>query len=163
MSMRTDRNMRTRVDIRWMIRRDLPDVLAIENASFEFPWCEEKFLRILGQQNHIGMVAEHNKHIIGTYIYALRRDWIELLTFAVQPEFRGRGLGRLMIAKLVGKLSAKRRTRIVLYLRETNLPAQLFFRAVGFRAEAVLRGHFKDTGEDAYGMECCLSGSGGTL
>ena len=36
-----------RVHIRWMIRRDMPEVLAIEHASFEFPWCEEEFLRVL--------------------------------------------------------------------------------------------------------------------
>jgi ribosomal-protein-alanine N-acetyltransferase len=57
-----------------------------------------------------------------------------------------------MISKLAGKLSSQRRNRIALYVRETNLPAQLFFRIVGFRAVEVLREHFQDSGEDAYGM-----------
>src|SRR4029079_7559263 len=32
-----------RVHIRWMIRRDMAEVLEIEAAGFEFPWSEEDF------------------------------------------------------------------------------------------------------------------------
>ena len=55
-----------------------------------------------------------------------------------------------MVAKLVGKLSSHRRTRIGLQVRETNLPAQLFFRALDFRAVEVVRECYEDTGEDGY-------------
>src|SRR6516165_5792466 len=142
----------TRVHIRWMIRRDMPEVLAIEHASFEYPWCEEEFLRVLRQRNCIGMVAEHGERIVGFMIYELHRNKIHVLDFATHPEFRRRGVGRQMIVKLVGKLSTQRRNRIALYLRETNLSAQLFFRVNGFRAAEVIRKHFLDTGEDAYLM-----------
>ena len=119
----------TRVHIRWMIRRDMPEVLAIEHASFEFPWCEEEFLRVLRQRNCIGMVAECGERIVGFMIYELHRNRIHVLDFATHPEFRRHGVGRQMVSKLVGKLSTQRRNRIVLCVRETNLPAQLFFRA----------------------------------
>src|SRR5690348_7870597 len=118
----------TRVHIRWMIRRDMPEVLAIEHASFEYPWCEEEFLRVLRQRNCIGMVAEHGEQIVGFMIYELHRNKIHVLDFAAHPEFRRRGVGRQLVAKLVGKLSSQRRNRIALYVRETNLAAQLFFR-----------------------------------
>lgn len=142
----------TRVHIRWMIRRDMPEVLAIEHASFEYPWCEEEFLRVLRQRNCIGMVAEYGERIVGFMIYELHRNKIHVLDFATHPEFRRRGVGRQMILKLVGKLSAQRRNRIALYVRETNLAAQLFYRVNGFRAAEVVREHFLDTGEDAYLM-----------
>lgn len=154
--MRPLRQAQTRVHIRWMIRRDMPEVLAIEHASFEFPWCEEEFLRVLRQRNCIGMVAECGERIVGFMIYELHRNRIHVLDFATHPEFRRHGVGRQMVTKLVGKLSAQRRNRIVLCVRETNLPAQLFFRVVGFRALEVIREHYQDTGEDGYGMtyEC---------
>ena len=142
----------TRVHIRWMIRRDMPEVLAIEHASFEYPWCEEEFLRVLRQRNCIGMVAECGERIVGFMIYELHRNKIHVLDFATHPEFRRSGVGRQMIVKLVGKLSAQRRNRIALYVRETNLAAQLFYRVNGFRAAEVVREHFLDTGEDAYLM-----------
>jgi [ribosomal protein S18]-alanine N-acetyltransferase len=149
----------TRVHIRWMIRRDMPEVLAIEHANFEYPWCEEEFLRVLRQRNCIGMVAEHGERIVGFMIYELHRTKIHVLDFATHAEFSRRGVGRQMIVKLVGKLSTQRRNRIALYVRETNLQAQLFFRVLGFRAMEVVREHYPDTGEDAYSMQYHLDES----
>lgn len=155
-----------RVHIRWMIRRDMPEVLAIEHASFDYPWCEEEFLRVLRQRNCIGMVAELGDRVVGFMIYELHKAKLQVLNFAVDPEFRRMGVGRQMVAKLVGKLSSHRRTRIVLSCRETALPAQLFFRDQRFRATEVIRAYFEDTDEDAYVMQYLyddapLSGSAG--
>ena len=139
-----------RVHIRWMIRRDMPEVLAIEHAGYDYPWCEEEFLRVLRQRNCIGMVAEYGERVVGFMIYELHKNRLNVLNFAVHPEFRRSGVGRQMAAKLVGKLSSHRRTKILLHVRETNLAAQFFFRDQGFRALEVSREHFPDTGEDAY-------------
>ena len=142
-----------RVHIRWMIRRDMPEVLAIEHQSFEYPWCEEEFLRVLRQRNCIGMVAEQGERVVGFMIYELHKSKLQVLNFAVSAEARRGGIGHQMVQKLVGKLSSHRRTRIVLTCRETALAAQMFFRVEGFRASEVLREHFEDTGEDAYVMQ----------
>ena len=148
-----------RVHIRWMIRRDMPEVLAIEHASFEYPWCEEEFLRVLRQRNCIGMVAEHGERVVGFMIYELHKAKLHVLNFAVAPEYRRQGVGHQMVAKLVGKLSSHRRTRIALHVRETNLSAQLFYRVQGFRAMEVAREHYPDTGEDAYFLQYLLDES----
>ena len=42
--MQIDQQQEVRVHIRWMIRRDMPEVLAIEAESFEFPWLEGELL-----------------------------------------------------------------------------------------------------------------------
>jgi len=141
------------VHIRWMIRRDMPEVLDIENRSFEFAWTEEDFIRCLRQRNCIGMVAEHDERVVGFMIYELHKNRLHILNFAVRPEFRRRGVARGMVRKLIGKLSPQRRNRILLEIRETNLAAQLFFRAAGFRAISVLRDFYEDTPEDAYLMQ----------
>lgn len=151
--MSIDRKQETRVHIRWMIRRDMPEVLAIEGEGFEFPWSEEDFIRCLQQRNCIGMVAEHDDRIVGFMIYELHKTRLHILNFAVASAFRRQGVGVQMVEKLVSKLSQQRRTRILLEVRETNLPAQLFFRAGGFRAISVLRAYYEDTPEDAYIME----------
>jgi [ribosomal protein S18]-alanine N-acetyltransferase len=141
------------VHIRWMIRRDMLEVLEIENQSFEFPWSEDDFIRCLRQRNCIGMVAEHDERVAGFMIYELHRNRLHILNFAVAAEFRRKGVGHQMVEKLVGKLSSQRRSRIMLEVRETNLAAQLFFRTLGFRAISVLRDFYVDTTEDAYLMQ----------
>ncbi len=141
------------VHIRWMIRRDMPAVLTIENASFEFPWCEEEFIRCLRQRNCIGMVAECDDQVVGFMIYELHKNRLHLLNFAVNPDARRSGVGAAMMEKLAGKLSVERRNRIMLEVRETNLEAQLFFKILGFKAISVLRDFYEDTTEDAYLMQ----------
>ncbi len=150
--MAMNKGLATAVHIRWMIRRDMPEVLAIEQRSFEFPWSEEDFSRCLRQRNCIGMVAEAEGQVTGFMIYELNKNQLHVMNFAVRPDARRRGIGVQMVEKLFGKLSQQRRTRIVLEVRETNLAAQVFFRNAGFRAVSVLRDYYEDTTEDAYLM-----------
>ena len=141
-----------RVHIRWMLRHDRPEVLAIEDEGFEFPWLEEDFARCLRQRNCIGMVAEHQNRVVGFMVYELHDSRIHVLNFAVASDYCRRGVGSQMVAKLVDKLSSHRRSRIVLEVRESSLGAQLFFRQQGFRADRVVRDFYSDTPEDAYVM-----------
>ena len=146
-----------RVHIRWMIRRDMPEVLQTEQLSFEYPWTEEDFLRCLRQRNCIGMVAEQGEKVVGFMIYELHKSKLHILNFAVHPSWRRMAVGCQMVAKLVSKLSSHRRTRITLEVRETNLSAQLFFRKQEFRAIRVLRAYYEDSGEDAFLMQYQLA------
>lgn len=147
----------SRTQIRWLIRRDMDEVLSIERNSFQFPWTEEEFLCCLRQRNCIGTVAELDHHIVGFMIYELHKSMLRILNFAVAPEARRCGIGRQMVQRLIDKLSQQRRREIVLEVRETNVPAQLFFSNNGFRAVTVLRKHYDDTCEDAYYMRYCLN------
>lgn len=143
----------TCVHTRWMIRRDMPAVLAIESQSFEFSWNEDDFIRCLRQRNCIGMVAERDDQVVGFMIYELHKNRLHILNFAVSKEIRRQGIGKSMVGKLLSKLSHERRNRIMLEVRETNLEAQLFFKGLGFRAISVLRDFYDDTVEDAYLMQ----------
>lgn len=120
--------------IRWMIRRDMPEVLAIDAAGFAAPWPEEEFLRHLRDRKTIGMVAEIGERVVGWFIYEMRPRRLIVHRLAVHPDFRGVGTGRRMIDKLIGKLSPHRRTRIAIDVADDLLGAHLFLRACGFLA-----------------------------
>ena len=141
------------VQIRWLIRRDMAEVLRIEQSSFGSAWNDEDFLCCLRQRNCIGMVAEHDHKILGFMIYELHKSRLHILNFAVAPECRKQGIGAQMVLRLVDKLSQQRRSEILMEIRESNLEAQLFFKKQGFKAVCVLRRHFDDTEEDAYIMQ----------
>jgi len=144
--------MEIRCHIRWMIRKEMQEVTTIENESFPNPWKEKDFIDCLRTRNCIGMVAEYDERIVGSMVYELHKARLHILTFAVHPEFRRQGVGRQMVQKMIFKLSAQRRTRIMLEVRETNLPAQLFFRSCGFVAVNAFKDFYNDTPEDAYLM-----------
>lgn len=136
--------------LRWMNRRDMPEVLAIEGQCFDHPWSEAEFIRCLRQRNCIGMVVEHSDRVVGYMIYELHKNRLHLLSLAVAPACHRSGVGRMMVDKLRSKLSYDRRNRIMVEVRESNLDAHLFFRSFGFRAVSVIRDFYVDSAEDAY-------------
>jgi len=138
------------VQIRWLIRRDMPEVLDIEEKSFEYVWTEETFLSHLRQRNCIGMVAEYDSQVVGFVMYELHKGAIEILNFAVDSYYRRASIGRQMADRLKDKLSQQRRREIFFTVRETNIGAQLFFSELEFCAVSVLRNYFEDANEDAF-------------
>lgn len=141
------------VRVRWMIRRDMDDVIDIECKSFEYPWEETDFIRCLRARNCIGMVAETTDgSVVGYLLYELYKTKICIINFAVAYEYRKSGVGRQMVTRLIDKLSKDRRTRLVLDVRETNLQAQLFFSHLGFKATQILKNQYDDSNEDSYHM-----------
>lgn len=139
--------------IRWLIRRDMAEVLAIEADGFANPWPEAEFIRHLRTRNCIGMIAESSQGaVVGFMIYELHKTRLRLLNFAVAASARRTGVGSQMLQRLQEKLRYGKRSRIILEVGESNLGAQLFFRANGFRCVAILKDFYEDTGDDAYLM-----------
>ena len=135
------------VHIRWLILRDVREVLAIEALSWPDPWTEDDFLACLRQRNCIGMVAEVGEKIVGYMVYEIFVSRLRLFKLAVDPQYRRRGIGQQMVdkltSKLVGQLAGHRRTRITADVPETNMDALLFLRAHGFEATRVMRDFFE--------------------
>lgn len=143
--------------LRWMIRRDLPRVLSIENQIFDDAWTCEDFFRLMSHTNCRTMVTVCDEEIVGYMVYQLHISRIHLLNFAVAPKCQDIGIGTQMMQNLMSKLSNERRDRIMLEVRETNLKAQLFFRGAGFVWVETLRDFYTDCDEDAYLMQFRLS------
>ena len=79
--------------IRWLIRRDRPEVLNIDHESFEFPWGESELIRALRRRNCIGLVAEWEERIVGYFLYSLYVNRIVIGRLAVAEDCRRRGVG----------------------------------------------------------------------
>lgn len=139
------------VQIRWLILRDMPEVLRIKQESFEFPWTEEDFLCCLRQRNCIGMVAEYEHKVIALMVYELHKSRLDILNFAVDSSIRRKQVGTQMVERLIDKLSKQKRKQIRLHVRESNLGALLFFKRHRFLAVRLIEDHF-DNGENAIEM-----------
>lgn len=94
----------TDIDIRWLIRMDYPQVMAIELKSFQYAWTEDDFLAVLAQRNAIGMVAESREQVLGFMVYELLKSQLHVLNFAVHPDHRREGVGTALVQKLIAKL-----------------------------------------------------------
>lgn len=125
------------IGIRWLIRMDMPAVIAIEAArETGTPWDETAVLDCLRNRNCIGMVAEDSHgRVLGFMIYELHERRLHLLRLAVAPTVRRKGIGRTLLERLAAKATPPcRRRRITLDVPETNLAACLWLRTCGWRA-----------------------------
>ena len=141
------------VQVRWLVRRDFSQVQAIEKMCFEFPWTSEEFLQCLHQPNCLGMVAQHEERVVGFVVYEMPKNRILITNIAVDPEFQRHGIARQMIQKIVSKMIYQQRHKVAIAIRETNLPALLCFRALGFRAATVLKNFYEEMDEDTYVLQ----------
>jgi [ribosomal protein S18]-alanine N-acetyltransferase len=141
----------TPIQPRWLLRRDLPDVLAIERASFTAPWNECQFDGLLRRTECFGLVAETGDGVCGYLIGAIDPEQLQLLNLAVTPRWRRHGIGSRLLSALAERLATPR--RLITVVSERNLAAHLFLRARGFRATRILRGHWSGTPDDAYLFE----------
>ena len=125
------------ISVRWLIRRDLLEAIAIENNSFEDPIDEQEMIDLLRQRNIAGVVAEKDSLILGFMIYELNKSSFHLAHLAVAKECRRAKIGSKLVQYLEQKLSCNRRYLIVVNVPETNLGAQLFFKSLGFKASYI--------------------------
>lgn len=139
--------------IRWGIRRDLREILAIEDRCFEYPWSEEVFLGHMRHRDCVVLVADNEAGVLGYCMYYLHRNAIEIANLAVHPGYRFQGVGRRFLYQLQKGLHPNKRSRLFSVIWERNVDAQLFFRACGFKCRKVLSNHWLDTGDDAYQFE----------
>lgn len=126
--------------IRWMISRDVPEVLQIERLASGLGWNEETLLAVLRNRNSVGMIAEpyDNADIIkGFFVYELFKHKIQILNLCVHPEWQRSGIGVAIADKLKSKLSTHRRTMLFADVPEDKLPMQLFLRSQGFKCIAI--------------------------
>lgn len=139
--------------IRWTVAADMPGIMAIEEDVFESPWTAKTFQKIRGKRNYVMMTAEIDSRVVGYMVYEIKDGALDLLNIAVDRNHWRQGIGRAMIRRLKDKLKRVPRAEVTLTVRETNTRAQYFFRAMGYRATKVLRGHYQDSDDDAYAFE----------
>jgi len=128
---------------RWMIRRDMHDVLAIARST-PAGWIEADFSTALRQRNVIGMVAEYETQVCGYMVYGLCKTEIALLDLAVRADDRRLGVGTLLVDKLKRKLTRQRRRRITIEVPLANLDGLRFLQAMGFGGVRSLDADFVD-------------------
>jgi len=131
---------------------DLEEALAIEKAVFSDPWPRSFFLDEIKQPGAFALAVRH-RGILAGYLLAWRLDheW-HLGNLAIAPAHQRQGIGRFLLGTLVKEADAAGDVAITLEVRPSNFAAQELYRRFGFRAVALRRGYYQDTGEDALVM-----------
>jgi ribosomal-protein-alanine N-acetyltransferase len=75
-----------------------------------------------------------------------------LVTIAVHPDYRGRGLGELMLLGVLDLAAGIRASTVFLEVRVSNVAAKRMYDKYGFILSRVRKAYYSDNGEDALEM-----------
>jgi ribosomal-protein-alanine N-acetyltransferase len=121
---------------------DIPDVVAIERASFKFPKDEA----IFREDEHKYLVAKDEDKIVGYIGIEKILDETHIINMAVDPKYRGKGIGKRLMQHVLNDEDV-----FFLEVRVSNDYAKNVYQRYGFEVIDTRKGYYTD-GEDAYVM-----------
>lgn len=144
-------NLPEALHIRPMTLDDVPAVHAIDVRSFSLPWPESSFRYELTENPaSLCRVAEiDGVGIVGTIVLWVIVDEVHIATIAVHPDYRGRGIARMLLTEGLERARSLGAQTATLEVRTGNRPAQALYDSFGFEVVGRRPRYYKDTGEDA--------------
>jgi [ribosomal protein S18]-alanine N-acetyltransferase len=144
---------------------DLDAVLHIERASFPAPWSRQAFLHELERNRVAGLWVARARRpedadgvpaVVGYLCLWAVADEVHVTNLAVDPAWRGQGIGRFLLGTLLIHHRGSGARRAFLEVRPGNVEARRLYEGLGFREVGRRRGYYVDTGEDALLLEARL-------
>jgi len=138
------------IGIRQMTDADVPAVVAIERASYQFPWSEGIFRDCL-RVGYICRSVVLEGQVIGYGIMSIGAGESHILNLCVLETMRNRGVGRALLQYLLDRAAAAGMSEAFLEVRPSNTAAIRLYQALGFEQVGMRRGYYHAVGgrEDA--------------
>lgn len=136
-----------------MATSDIASVTRIERASFSTVWPSDAFYNELSTNK----LAHYFVGRIGDAVVAYGGIWViledsHITTIAVDPLYRGKRLGEVMLLHLIDEAMGRGAAWMTLEVRESNTVAQQLYRKYGFTTVTMRRGYYSDDNESALVM-----------
>ena len=148
--------------IRPMRAPDVAEVVAIEHASYQFPWSEGIFRDCL-RVGYTCRVATSANRLVGYGVMSVGAGEAHILNLCIDEGFRCQGIGRRMLEYLLDKGAAAGMSEAFLEVRPSNTAAIRLYLSLGFDQVGMRRGYYQAVGgrEDAAVLKLALRGRRG--
>ena len=135
-----------------MTAGDLPEVMAIERASFPNPWHETTFrgeIQNEGISFPLVAIEPTERRVVGYIIFWRIQDEIQINNIAVHPDFRGLGIGEAILREVLDNVRAEGAVFASLEVRVSNGPARALYEKFGFEIIGSRKDYYLNPAEDA--------------
>jgi [ribosomal protein S18]-alanine N-acetyltransferase len=154
--------MKPALSIRLFRLSDLDRILEIEHASFrKDAYDRNLFADFHHKCGDLFLVALKDRKVCGYMVTCLcggeAEDRAELVSVAVDPTRRGKGIATALMASTVRRLRRRGVGRFHLMVKATNRAAIRFYEGYGFHKTRTVRRYYED-GRDGWRMEKCWDG-----
>ena len=134
-----------------MAERHLVDVAELERLCFGEPWSVDALRLLLGDMA-LGYVCEIDGRAVAYAGMMLVPGEGQVTNVAVHPDFRRRGMGRMLTEALCREARERALEQISLEVRESNLSAIALYQSLGFYEAGRRRRFYRNPSEDALVM-----------
>ena len=128
--------------LRPMAQADLPQVAALERASYAFPWNDQIFADCLRVGYHC-VVVETSEGLAGYGVLSMGAGEAHVLNLCVAGPVRGRGIGRRMLLLLIERSVQAGMQDVFLEVRPSNPHAIALYQSLGFVEVGRRRGYYQ--------------------
>ena len=126
-----------------LVCSDIPLVMQIEDRCFtDDHWSAKQVEQQLLNVNAINLGVKAKGYLVGYALVGSVLDEAELYQIALLPEFQGRGMAKKLLEQLCLQLTAASMRRLLLEVREQNLPAIRLYESFGFVQDGRRKGYY---------------------
>jgi ribosomal-protein-alanine N-acetyltransferase len=123
--------------------RDAEQVAALHAKSFFRGWPREDIAAYLADSDTPTLIAcDPKRRIAGFAMLRLLGDDVELMTLAVDPKYRGKGVGRALMLASFEDLMVTGAKRMVLEVAADNPSAIKLYKGLGFLQLSERKGYY---------------------
>lgn len=135
---------------------DTDAMAAIHAQAFDHPWSRDSFEALLGEPGAGALISE----LDGFILWRATAGEAEILTLAVTPAARRRGLGRSLLDQACGHARRDGAEAMFLEVSDRNRAAVALYEGAGFTRAGLRRGYYASVSppEDALVMRLALTG-----
>ena len=136
--------------IRIAQRRDVRELLVIEEAQFSEPWTKGMLLdEMANAATRRYTVAIEERHVVGYLGVMFVTDELHVNTIGTAVGFEGRGVASSLLDEAWRDALARGISRATLEVAVSNTRAQQLYYRYGFRPVGVRKNYYQRTREDA--------------
>jgi ribosomal-protein-alanine N-acetyltransferase len=128
--------------IRAMRGNDIPDVVAIERGSYQFPWSEGIFRDCL-RVGYVCRVVTVSRQVMAYGVMSFGAGEAHILNLCVGEAYRCRGIGRQLLNSLIERACAAGMADAYLEVRPSNTAAIRLYLSLGFEQVGMRRGYYQ--------------------
>ncbi len=134
---------------------DIPEVLAIEESVYDFPWPRRAFEHCVCRGYHCVLACEEGllqEKICGYAVMDVQPMQVHICNVSVSTTRQGQGVGKFLMRALICHARIRGAAHAYLEVRPSNHAARAFYDQLGFRQVGLKRNYYRaQIGvEDAY-------------
>jgi ribosomal-protein-alanine N-acetyltransferase len=125
--------------------RDAAAIAQLHAASFHRGWSDTEIERMLLDRHVLAHRAVSGRALAGFILSRMVVDEAEILSVAVAPRSRSRGLARRLLDLHLRRLAGLGTRSVFLEVEEGNEPALRLYRRAGFRQVGRREGYYQES------------------